>query len=437
MLQNGEYADHVVVIGMSRMLQRDIVIVTSAPSTNNEDSVLWVTGCDGFSGNPILLGHIFENHYQSLQPKGDSGKLDHHMNDKHATNDDNLFIPVDVGNEELSNYNMTHDVEASICDFGFSFCLSFNRNEVDNEDVITKHLMDITITGNFIHRKANKTTLQYRCERIHQNDAVAVHELCTQILKEEIIFYQELKEMKHKEKNGETSRKCGVLDATYKGLTAYGYSFYALVARDEQQGRGTPLSYCISSDDTGEVVKIFLRSLKTTAENHGFDFRPRSFMVDRDTKEISAINEVFPNSSVLLCWFHVLQVFLGMKYHFLGGYANSRVEDLLLLLHGNVTMFYDYLDELAKIGRLKNMGGQRGDKSKLTAENMLKAGLDQTVQWTSSTECTVPSQTAFGTIYNVDIVNEVCNCPAATTRGMCKHVHFAELIASKGTSTLL
>ncbi|CAC5383706.1 unnamed protein product [Mytilus coruscus] len=122
----------------------------------------------------------------------------------------------------------------------------------------------------------------------------------------------------------------------------------------------------------------------------------------------------------------VERFFLGMKYHFLGGYANSRVEDLLILLHGNVTMFYDYLDET-----LKNMGGQREDKSKLTAENMLKAGLDQTVQWTSSTECTVPLQTAFGTIHNVDIVNVVCNCPAATTRGMCKHVHLAELIASK------
>ncbi|CAC5415201.1 unnamed protein product [Mytilus coruscus] len=142
-----------------------------------------------------------------------------------------------------------------------------------------------------------------------------------------------------------------LLDATYKGLTAYGYSFYALVARDEQQGRGTPLSYCISSDDTGEVVKIFLRSLKTTAENYGFDFCP------------------------------------------------------------------SYLDET-----LKNMGGQWGDKSKLTAENMLKAGLDQTVQWTLSTECTVPLQTAFGTIHNVDIVNVVCNCPAATTRVCNKDV---------------
>ncbi|XP_052064548.1 uncharacterized protein LOC127704495 [Mytilus californianus] len=119
------------------------------------------------------------------------------------------------------------------------------------------------------------------------------------------------------------------LDATYKGLTAYGYSFYALVARDEQQGRGTPPSYCISSDDTGEVVKIFLRSLKTTAENHGFDFRPRSFMVDRDTKEISAINEVFPNSSVLLCWFHVLQAvyrFLNKKESGVSGpmHAHTR-----------------------------------------------------------------------------------------------------------------
>ncbi|XP_063401807.1 uncharacterized protein LOC134686038 [Mytilus trossulus] len=92
-------------------------------------------------------------------------------------------------------------------------------------------------------------------------------------------------------------------------------------------------------------------------------------------------------------------------------------------------MFYDYLDELEKIGRLKNMGGQSEDKSKLTAENMLKTDLDQTVQWTSSIECTVPSQTAVVTIYNVDIVNVVCNC--ATTGRMCKHVHLAELIASK------
>ena len=31
-------------------------------------------------------------------------------------------------------------------------------------------------------------------------------------------------------------------------------------------------------------------------------------MVDRDQKEIKAIKTVFPHASVLLCWFHVLQV---------------------------------------------------------------------------------------------------------------------------------
>ena len=58
------------------------------------------------------------------------------------------------------------------------------------------------------------------------------------------------------------------------GITSYGYTFYALVARNEQ-GRGSPLSYCISSEDSGEVVKVFLKSLKTAAENNGFTFCPR------------------------------------------------------------------------------------------------------------------------------------------------------------------
>ena len=31
-------------------------------------------------------------------------------------------------------------------------------------------------------------------------------------------------------------------------------------------------------------------------------------MVDKDTREIEAIGEVFPDAEVLLCYFHVLQV---------------------------------------------------------------------------------------------------------------------------------
>ncbi|CAC5395886.1 unnamed protein product [Mytilus coruscus] len=246
--------------------------------------------------------------------------------------------------------------------------------------------------------------------------------------------------MKHKEKRMmKLAENVVLLDATYKGLTAYGYPFYALVARDEQQGRGTPLSYCISSDDTGEVVKIFLRSLKTTAENHGFDFCPRTHARTNQKKVIDYIR------TMKIC---TKKEDFSQKVQMLQEKMPSKqITDYLLdnwctdkwgcqwANYGRHLFYEDqdtnnlvesYLDET-----LKNMGGQREDKSKLTAENMLKAGLDQTVQWTSSTECTVPLQTAFGTIHNVDIVNVVCNCPAETTRGMCKHVHLAKLIASK------
>jgi len=39
-------------------------------------------------------------------------------------------------------------------------------------------------------------------------------------------------------------------------------------------------------------------------------------MVDKDMSEINALNDVFPESDVLLCWYHVLQVrhFFPLKY---------------------------------------------------------------------------------------------------------------------------
>ena len=70
MARSGEYADHVIVLAMARMLNKDIVIVTSAPSTEREDCIVWISGSDRFTGDPFLLGHIYENHYQSLQQIG-------------------------------------------------------------------------------------------------------------------------------------------------------------------------------------------------------------------------------------------------------------------------------------------------------------------------------------------------------------------------------
>ena len=73
MSKDGTWADHVVVIAMARMLQHDIVIVTSSPAATADDSITWVQGTPNFVGDPLLLGHVWENHYQSLTPKGMTG----------------------------------------------------------------------------------------------------------------------------------------------------------------------------------------------------------------------------------------------------------------------------------------------------------------------------------------------------------------------------
>ena len=68
MAKSGTWADHVVVINMAKMLQRDIMIVTSSPSTSGNDCLVWVPGDRSGKNEPLILGHMWENHYQSLQP---------------------------------------------------------------------------------------------------------------------------------------------------------------------------------------------------------------------------------------------------------------------------------------------------------------------------------------------------------------------------------
>ena len=65
---DGEFADHIAVQATALMLRRDILIVTSSPESNHENCIVYIIGEDNFSGIPILLGHHWENHYQSLAP---------------------------------------------------------------------------------------------------------------------------------------------------------------------------------------------------------------------------------------------------------------------------------------------------------------------------------------------------------------------------------
>lgn len=66
------------------------------------------------------------------------------------------------------------------------------------------------------------------------------------------------------------------------------------------------------------------------------------------------------------------------------------------------------MDELAKCGRLKNARSLKNQRGKLVAENM---------QWVTETKCRVTSQSIPDKLYDVDIVNINCNCPASAQGG--------------------
>lgn len=54
-----------------------------------------------------------------------------------------------------------------------------------------------------------------------------------------------------------------------------------------------------------EIAKTFSYCLISFSV---FFFFCRAFMVDKDFAEINALQKVFPESAILLCWYHVLQV---------------------------------------------------------------------------------------------------------------------------------
>ncbi|CAC5403624.1 unnamed protein product [Mytilus coruscus] len=66
MSKKGEWKYHVVVLGMSAVLKCNIIIITSSPNTHPDDNIIWVN-FDNASVDFIILGHIWENHYQLLR----------------------------------------------------------------------------------------------------------------------------------------------------------------------------------------------------------------------------------------------------------------------------------------------------------------------------------------------------------------------------------
>ena len=104
--------------------------------------------------------------------------------------------------------------------------------------------------------------------RLDENDSISVDRLVKSDLQKEVMFYQPLF---HSTKQtliivlqGEQLAKYRnvmvFLDATYKVITAYGYTFYALII--QQHGRGIPVAYFIVCEETTDVLEVCLQTFE-------------------------------------------------------------------------------------------------------------------------------------------------------------------------------
>ncbi len=65
---------------------------------------------------------------------------------------------------------------------------------------------------------------------------------------------------------------------------------------------GVPAAWMVSSNGTEDTISFFLASIRTRNPS----ITPEYFMSDKDHAQLNAIKKIYPESAVLLCWWHVL-----------------------------------------------------------------------------------------------------------------------------------
>jgi hypothetical protein len=72
---------------------------------------------------------------------------------------------------------------------------------------------------------------------------------------------------------------------------------------------GVPVAWMLSSNGTEATINFFLHFVKALSP----EITPRITMSDRDQAQMNAIKAVYPETTLLLCWWHVLR---AMRMHF-------------------------------------------------------------------------------------------------------------------------
>ncbi|KAK6471267.1 hypothetical protein HHUSO_G29586 [Huso huso] len=216
----------------------------------------------------------------------------------------------------------------------------------------------------------------------------------------------------------------------------------------------------------------------------------RAFMVDKDLKLIKSIKEVFPQSSILLCWFHVTQAVqrwitkkdsersgpslkeernkvMALMFQLMHCTTRSQFQEVFSSHCKNVhpkaanyikenwitcgqmwssfgrRFFHEdsetnnlaerYLDGLQEAGRLTNPRAEKESTGLRAAEELLQKGWIERCHWMDDYRCLVPSTSRENWWYTVVLPEYTCECVAASNGGLCKHLHIAlEAAKQKG-----
>ncbi|XDV36723.1 hypothetical protein PO909_006453 [Leuciscus waleckii] len=368
-----------------------------------------------------------------------------------------------------------------------------------------------------------------RGKHLDKDDCKSTEKLLAGPLKDNVVFYQPLgkdqdliivlqTECMRKDLQDHGSNIV-FFDATHC-VNQYSFPLFTLLVRDDH-GHGVPVAYIITSSETQETLTLALQRLRPL-----FPKPPRCFMVDKDMSEINALNDVFPESDVLLCWYHVLQAvvrwlmksdsgvsgpqnssirkeiidyfkkmkacpmkadfdrvakkflkefshykelcnyfqrywepishrwadygrcynhgnsetnnlierfFHRLKYQFLSGIRNRRLDDLLDVLLCKTETYFQVIKHLQSAGRMANCVAMKLEETFNKATRMMEKGwIDHITR--ESLEIyvyNVPSEQDSSLSYRTCPAECFCSCPVGLKGEECKHLVLLDILKDK------
>ena len=114
------------------------------------------------------------------------------------------------------------------------------------------------------------------------------------------------------------------IDATHNTTQYAGVQLFTLIVRDlwghgtlcgvypfmdAYRSAGVPVAWMMASSGTQATIQFFLNFVKDRSP----EIVPRITMSDRDQAQLNAVKAVYPETQLLLCWWHVLR---AMRMHF-------------------------------------------------------------------------------------------------------------------------